>query len=109
MDTHFLTTLQIQSSIPKPWMKSLRKLDKTPKYIPAENTILINNKIVTLDKATCKDFFYLHLINLQKHKPNNIKKWCDQFKKFENASEKTWPRIFKLPFSTLRNTKIQTE
>ncbi len=88
-------------------MKLLRKLDKIPKNIPAEKTILINNKIVTLDKVTCKDFYW-HLINLQKHKPNNIKKWCDQFQNFENASEKTWPRIFKLPFSTLRNTKIQT-
>ncbi len=54
IDTHFLSTLQIQSSIPNPWMKSLRKLDKIPKNIPAENTILINNKIVTLDKVTCK-------------------------------------------------------
>ncbi len=58
----FLTTLQIQSSIPNPWMKSLRKRDKIPKYIPAENTIPINNKIVTLDKVTCKDFYW-HLIN----------------------------------------------
>ncbi len=55
MDTHFLTTLQIQSSIPKPWMKSLRKLDKILKNIPAENTILITNKIVTLVKITCKE------------------------------------------------------
>ncbi len=66
----------------------------------------LNNKIVTLDKVTRKDFYW-HPINLQKHKPNNIKKWCDQFQNFENASEKTWSRIFKLPFNTLRNSKFK--
>ncbi len=107
IDTHFLTTLQIQFSLPNSWMKSLRKLCKIPKSIPAENTILINNKSVTLDKVTCKDFYW-HLINLQKHKPNNIKRWCELFQHFEDDSAKTWPWIFKLPFSTRRNNKIQT-
>ncbi len=46
--------------------------------------------------------------NKKTHKPNNFNKWCEVFQDFESANEKSWHRIFKLPFAVLRNTKIQT-
>ncbi len=51
---------------------------------------------------------YWHLIETKTHKPNNFNKWCEVFQDFEIANEKSWHRIFKLPFVVLRNTKIQT-
>ncbi len=62
---------------------------------------------IDLDKITCADFYW-HLIETKKHKPNNINKWCEVIQDFESANEKSWHRIFKLPFVVLRNAKIQT-
>ncbi len=41
--------------------------------IHATHDILVNTNKLKLDLVTCKDFYW-HLINLQKHKPKNIKK-----------------------------------
>ncbi len=40
--------------------------------------------------------------------PNNIYKWCEIYRDFKIADSKSWPRIFKLPFNLIRETKIQT-
>ncbi len=61
------------------------------------------NKEKALDKITSAD-----QIETKKHKPDNIKMWCKVFQDFESANEKSWHRIFKLPFVVLRHTKIQT-
>ncbi len=107
INTPFLTTIQIRSSIPKAWKEILRKFDKKYINISSEDKDIIHlvNKEKALDKITCADFYW-HLIETKKHKPNNINKWCEVFQDFEIAIEKSWHRIFKLQFVVLRNTKI---
>ncbi len=78
-----------------------------PKYIPSGNIIKINNKIKTLENVTCKDFYW-HLRNTDPHTPTALQKWSIHYPIFKEASANIWPRIFKLPFTTVRDTKIQT-
>ncbi len=51
--------------------------------------------------------FYWHIINTDTHTPTSIHKWSDHYTNFHNA-ENVWSRIFKFPFKTVRDTKIQT-
>ncbi len=75
--------------------------------IPASNSINVNNKILNIEKIKCKDFYW-HLINKFSYTPNTIHKRGETYPDFNNADLKTWPRIFKLPFQVIRETKIQT-
>ncbi len=52
--------------------------------------------------------FYWNLINIDVHNPSSVKKWSSQYPIFKEAITNVWPRIFKLPFITVRDTKIQT-
>ncbi len=67
INTSFLTTIQIRSSIPKAWKELLRKFDK--KYINIssedEDIIYLVNKERALDKITYADFYW-HLIETKK-------------------------------------------
>ncbi len=49
-----------------------------------------------------------HLINMDVHNPSSVKKWSSQYPIFKEAGTNVWPRIFKLPFIPVRDTKIQT-
>ncbi len=71
-------------------------------YIPASNSINVNNRILNREKK-CKDFYW-HLINTFSYTPNNILKWLETYPHFDYADLKTWHRIFKLSF----HVKIQT-
>ncbi len=70
------------------------------------NIIKINNKIKTLEKVTCKDFYW-HLLNTNAHTPAASHKWYIHYPIFKEASANVWPRMFKLPFKTARDTEIQ--
>ncbi len=78
-----------------------------PKNIPSGNIIKINNKMKAIEKITCKEF-YQHLINIDVHNSSSVNKWSSQYPIFIGASTNVWPRIFKLPFISVRDTKIQT-
>jgi hypothetical protein len=55
----------------------------------------------------CKDFYW-HLINIKKHNPTSKHKWSQIYKSLENPEEEVWNNIYKMPFQTIRDTKIQT-
>ncbi len=78
-----------------------------PKNITSENIIKINNKMKAMEKVTCKELYW-HLINIDVYNPSLVKKWSSQYPIFKEASTNVRPRIFKLPFITVRDTKIQT-
>ncbi len=78
-----------------------------PKNILSANMIKINNKIKTLEKVSCKNLYW-HLLNTDPHTPTALQKWSINYPIFKEASANVWHRIFKLPFKTVRDTKIQT-
>ncbi len=53
---------------------------------------------------------YWHILNLENYnyKPTCIKKWTKLYPDFSTAHKNIWVRIFKLPFKTVRDTKLQT-
>ncbi len=52
--------------------------------------------------------FYWHVINTDLDSLIAVQKWPDHYPIFKEASANVWLRIVKLPFQTVRDTKIQT-
>ncbi len=98
--------IQIRSSIPIEWKETLQQCSLMPQNIPSGN-IKINNKMKSIETVNCKSFYW-HLIKIDVHNPSSVKQWSNQYPIFKEASTNAWPRIFKLPFITVRDTKIQT-
>ncbi len=71
------------------------------------NTINVNTKYNTLDKITCKDYYW-HIINIKTHTPTSISKCTVLYQDFNSAESNVWNRIFRLPFKRVRDTKIHT-
>ncbi len=107
LKSSFVNMIQLKSSIPSEWKNKLKQCTTLPQNIPSDNIIKMNNKIITIEKSTCK-LFYWHIINTDIHKPTAIQKWSDPYPDFKTADSKIWKRIFKLPFNTVRDTTIQS-
>ena len=98
--------LKIRQSLPFEWKqvinnssdKIINKVDRTLK-------IHLNNKLVTIEKLKCKDYYWL-LINQNKHEPTSKHTWENIYKDFQDVQ--IWPRIYKLTFSVIRETKLQS-
>ncbi len=97
----------MKSSRPIEWKEILKQYSLMPKNILSGNIITINNIIKILEKVTCKDFSW-HLLNTDPHTPTALQIWFIHYPIFKEASANVWSRIFKLPFKTVRDTKIQT-
>ena len=106
LKTSFMNITQIKSSIPLAWKIKLKQCTSMPNDTPSDNIIKVNNKSITIDKSTCK-LFYWHIINTNIHKPTAIQKWSDHYPDFNTADSKVWKRIYKLSFNLVRDTKIQ--
>ncbi len=78
------------------------------KNIPFGNIITINNTLIKIiENVTCKEFYW-HLMNIDPHTPMAVQHGLVIYPMFNEASTNVWPRIFNLPFKTVRDTKIQT-
>ncbi len=51
---------------------------------------------------------YWHIINIHKHTLTSISKWTALYQDFNSAESNVWKQIFRLPFKTVRDTKIRT-
>ncbi len=102
-----MSILQIKSGVPSPWKIKLKQCTMMPANIPTGNRIFINNKNTFIEKTSCKDLYW-HIINTSTYTPTSRKKWFDHYPEFHSADTNVWPRLFKLPFETVRDAKIQT-
>ncbi len=78
LKSSFMNMIQFKSSTPSKWKNKLKQCNTLPQNIPPDNIIKINNKIITIEKSTCK-LFYWHIINTCIHKPTATQKWSDHF------------------------------
>ncbi len=62
---------------------------------------------MNIDKIQCKEF-YLHLIEKYQHTSKCKKAWIKEFPDIDSVNNNFWKTIFNLPFSTTRDTKIQS-
>ncbi len=99
--------MQLKSSIPIEWKEKLKQCSQMPKNIPSGNTIKIINTIKTIEKVTFIEFDW-HLMNTDPYTPIAVQKWSSHYPTFNEACTNVLHRILKLPFKTVRDTKIQT-
>ncbi len=105
--TNFIECLQLKSYIPREWKNRISKVKPSASKILDGNCIEINNKYINIDKIQCKDFYW-HLIEKYQHNSKCKKTWIKEFPDIESVNNNFWKRIFNLPFSTTRDTNIQS-
>ncbi len=64
----------------------------------------INNTNTTIEKTTCKDFYW-HIINTATHVPTSIHKWSDHYTNFHSAENNIWSRKIKIPIQNYKRYK----
>ncbi len=71
------------------------------------NLIVINNNMLDLTKCKCKEFYW-HIINSNIRIPSTICQWQKVFIPLKKTDRSFWKSIFRMPFITVRDTRIQT-
>ncbi len=56
--TNYIETLQIQSTIPKEWINTLKKNNYSSPLPEIKNKIYINKSKLEIEKIKCKDFYW---------------------------------------------------
>ncbi len=92
-----METLQIQSSIPKNWIKTLKQNKYSTPISNIQNSILINKSKREIVEIKCK-VYYWHLINNIMHMPKAITAWENIYTNFKSQDCCFWKTIFKMPF-----------
>ncbi len=71
------------------------------------NLIVINNNILDLTKCKCKEFYW-HIINSNIRIPSTICQLQKVLTPLKKTDTSFWKSIFRMPFITVRDTRIQT-
>ncbi len=103
---NFLQALQIRQCIPHEWRKKLYQ-NVMVSTTDRELGIIKNEKYTAIRNFKCKEFYWC-LVNAQTTSVNCKKKWAETFPKLTNVGEEIWHRIFLMPFTTTRETKLQS-
>ncbi len=105
--TTFIECLQLKSCIPTEWKDQISKFNILANNILDGNCIVNNNRYTNIENTQCKDL-YSHLIEMDQYNHNSKKDWIKEFPDLETVNDSVWKRVFNLPFSTTRDTKIQS-
>ncbi len=105
--TNHIATLQIYSSLPNYWIKTLKERIYCTPLANIQNSIYINKSKLNVEKVKCKEY-YRHLIKNFSHLPKAISLWENIYINFKNKDDNFWKTIFKMPFICSRHTTIQT-
>ncbi len=100
-----METLQIQSTLPKEWTKTLKKNNYSSPSLEIKNKIYINK--LEIETVICRDF-YRHLISKIQHMPRAITAWENAYTNFKGKNNHFWKTIVKMPFLCTRQTSIHT-
>ena len=94
----------IKSAIPKTWLTQLRRRNKDVYFKETDNEgkIKINGKWQLIIKTTNKQYYW-ELMKRNRDKSKAIEKWEENY--LHNFD---WSEIFKLPYETTRETKLQS-
>ncbi len=102
-----IVTLQIYSSLPNNWIKTLKEriFSTPPANIP--NIFYINKSKLNVENVKCKEY-YCHLIKKFSHLPKAISLWENIYINLKKKDDSFRKTIFKMPFICSRQTTIQT-
>ncbi len=98
--------LYLTNSIATDWIKQIKNSSITVSK-EHNNLIIINNRLVDLEKCKCSKF-YCHILNLNIKTPRTVYHWQKIFQPLQNVDSDFWKSIYKMPFKTARDTQIQS-
>ncbi len=102
-----METLQIQSSIPKNWIKTLKQNTYNTAKSNLQNRILINKSKLEIIEIKCKDYYW-HLIKNIMQMLKAITAWENIYTNLTSKDSSFWNTMFKMPFILCsRHTSIQ--
>ena len=110
IQSNFLNVLQLRQSIPSQWRSVLlHRTNVDIKTFNATNEIIvhINGKIYPLEEVSC-NMFYIKLVEYKGREPTCIRKWKEDYPKFNDAEVTLWSDIFKTPYKTTIETQLQS-
>ncbi len=96
--------IQIRQSIPSRRREEI--YDVTECLIDTNVIYCDNGKIQCISKTTCKDVYW-NFVTKRRRVPKCSEKWAEDYSNFKTA-ENILPNIFKLSFTTTRETKLQS-
>lgn len=108
IEVTFLNALQIRHCIPLEW-RSVIKSVNTCTCLEDQNKVIcvLNGNKMPMSSLSCK-LLYGFFVQHKQRLPACINKWTQDFPKFVEAADDLWENIFKLPFNTIEETKIQS-
>jgi hypothetical protein len=107
---NFLNALQIRQSIPSTWRAVIHNTHVVKHNCPDEPSVMLmgdKGKILNMMYIDCKTMYWMY-VQRKKRQPSSIKKWIDDYPKFENADLTLWKNIYHLAFNITRETKLQS-
>ena len=105
---NFIDILKLRQYLPFDWKQMINNASDTVVNKCDNNLIIIlNKKRISIAKTKCKDYYW-HIINRNEHIPTSKTSWEKIYPQFKTADLDTWPRIYKLAFTTTRETLLQS-
>lgn len=94
----------LRSSIPKTWLKTIKNcLLSDYRLIDQGPSLLIKNKLLSLEKLTCRDIYWAE-VNKKVVRPTAFNKWEAEF----FYADFDWQVVCKIPYISSRETKLQS-
>ncbi len=103
--TNHIVTIQIYSSLPNNWIKSLKERIYSTPLANIPNSIYINKSKLNVEKVKCKEYYW-NLIKKKSHLTKAISSWENIYINFKNKDDSFWKTILKVPFICSRQTTI---
>jgi hypothetical protein len=102
ININFLNTLQVRDSIPLEWKGSVANSEKHETI--NQCFTIVNGKIKILEKIKTKEIYWLFI---KERIPTSQIKWESVYPEGIVPDLYSWQDIYKLPFQTIRETKLQ--
>ena len=103
INCNFLNFIQIRHSIPLTWRQTFASCQNYNRAIVDDIYICVSTKVVSLLSCTTKDL-YSELLYRRPRTPKCLEKWRTIY---DGLSDEVMENYFRLPFYTVRETKIQ--
>ena len=104
INCNFLNLIKIRHSIPLTWRQTLSSCQNYYRAIVDDIHICVSTKVVSLLSCTTKDS-YSELLYRRPRTPKCLEKWRTIY---DGLSDEILENYFRLPFYTVRDTKIQS-
>lgn len=106
IDASFLHILQIRAAIPCAWQRKIispadNKIDGSPRIMSMEE----QGSVKVIGKTS--KFLYSNVIKSLKPRVTSQLRWSEMFPRDDNEKEEYWAAVYRNPYKSVRDTKLQ--